>query len=71
MRVMHNADTHDVPPWARGDSRTVAMATGRKKDKEVCVEREEPPILYKRVILYTHFRAWPVWGGGGCRDADV
>ena len=27
--------------------------------------RDKTPILYKRVILYSHFRSRPVWGGGG------
>ena len=31
----------------------------------VCVEREETPILYKRVLLFSPIRSRPVWGGGG------
>ena len=37
---------------------------GHGAKEEMCVEREKTPILYKRVLLYSHFRSRPVWGRG-------
>ena len=55
MRVMQCGHARCSPMGARGE-------------ENVCVSdsaRDKTPILYKRVILYSHFRSRPVWGGGG------
>ena len=61
MRVMQCGHARCAPMGARGFPH---RGHGHGAKEEMCVEREETPILYKRVLLYSHFRSRPVWGRG-------
>ena len=64
MRVMQCGHARCAPMGARGFT---PRGHGHGENKR-CVwrerEREKTPILYKRVLLYSHFRSRPVWGRG-------
>ena len=61
MRVMQCGHARYAPMGARGFPH---RGHGHGAKEEMCVEREKTPILYKRVLLYSHFRSRPVWGRG-------
>ena len=65
MRVMQCGHARCSPMGARGFTH---RGHGHGENKMCVCEsaRDKTPILYKRVILYSHFRSRPVWGGGGC-----